>query len=382
MRTSRTHLLSLLLSFLLGCSGLRLDQPIKPGENDWPMFGRTPLRTNATEELVAPPLALAWEQDIASSMGYGSPIVIDSSVIVTTMKGELYVFNANTGKRYGWVSVGEAVHGSPVLEGSIVYVAAANTRESLLAYDLVEGKVLWKRDYGDVEATPLLYNGKLYFGNTAGVFFCADRNQGEREWSFRLPNNRAYKGIRSSAAGFENSVIFGAEDGTVYCLDARTGRELWSYATGSPIFATAAIYNDAVYIGNRAGEFFALDVRTGTKHWQVRTDAPIYAAASFGGGIVLIGNAGGRLLALNTADGSMRWAVEFNGGINSSAVVSGNIVYVGTLKKELCALKLQDGATVWKQTLRGRIKTSPAVAGGKLFVASDDRLVQAFQPAQ
>lgn len=375
-----TFLLALLL--LVGCSGLRLDRPMMQTENDWPMFGRTPMRTNATRELVAPPLSLAWEQDISSSAGYGSPIIIDSNVIVTNMRGELYVFDVNSGKRYGWVSLGDAIHGSPVIEGSVAYVAASYSRESLIAYDLVEGKVLWRRDYGDIEVTPLLHKGRLYVGNTAGVFFCVDKQQGERQWSFRLSQNRAYKGIRSSAAVSENSIFFGAEDGTLYCLDASTGREQWSFSTGAPIFAAPAVSDGIVFIGNMAGAFFALDARTGTERWQASTGSPIYAAASFAEDVTLIGTAEGKLLAFHSADGSMRWSAELNGAINSSAVISGNIAYVGTLKKELYALKVQDGSIIWKQTLKGRVKTSPAIAGGKLFIATDDRNLLAFQPSQ
>ncbi len=377
---SPTSITVILLSLFVGCTGLKLDQPMKPRENDWPMFGRTPLRTNATEEQVSPPLALAWEQDISSGMGYGSPIVIDSQVVVTNLRGELYVFDAFTGKRVGWVSLGDGIHGSPVVSGSMVYIAAANSRESLIAYDLSEGKALWKRDYGDIEVTPLLLDNRLYFGTTAGVFLCVERYQGEREWSFRLPETRKRKGIRSSAAAFENLVIFGGEDGSVYALDAKTGREQWSYDTGAPIFATPSISNGVVCIGNAQGDFFALDAKTGAKRWHLSAGTPIYAAASFWYDLVLIGTTGGKLLALNTADGAMRWSVEFNSVINSSAVVSGNIAYVGTLKKELYALKVQDGSTVWKQTLSGRIKTSPAVACGRLFVATDDKMLLAFQP--
>lgn len=368
------------LALLISCSGLKLDQPMRSGELDWPMFGRTPSRTNATHEEVAPPLTLAWEQDISSAMGYGSPIIIDSNVVITNLRGELYVFNAFTGKRLGWVSLGDGIHGSPVIESSVVYIAAANTRESLIAYDLLEGKALWKRDYGDIEATPLLLDNKLYFGTTAGVFYCVERYRGDRQWSFLLPENRKRKGIRSSASAFENIIVFGAEDGNVYGLDAKSSRQHWSYDTGAPVFASPAIRNGVVFVGNAAGDFLALDAKTGTKLWQIAAGAPIYATASFAGEFVLIGTTGGRLFALNTADGSMKWTAEFNSVINSSAVVSGNIAYVGTLKKELHALKVHDGSTVWKQTLGGRIKTTPAVAHGRLFVATDDRMVLAFTP--
>ena len=90
-----------LLIAIAGCAGIKLPDPLKIDDRDWSTFGKTQARTNATIEIVAPPLQLAWEHDITSAMGNGSPIVIDSIVIATNMRGELYGINANTGKWIG-----------------------------------------------------------------------------------------------------------------------------------------------------------------------------------------------------------------------------------------------------------------------------------------
>jgi len=372
----------LLLAVLSSCAGLKLADPLKITERDWAMFGKTQARTNTTSEIVAPPLTLAWEHDITSGMGYGSPIVIDSVVIVTNLRGELYAINANTGKRIGWVTIGDALHGSPVIDANIAYMAAANTRESLIAFDLLEGKKIWRQEYGDIEVTPLMFDNKLYFGNIAGIFFCVEREKGELIWRFKLPENTKRKGIRSAATASDSLIIFGAEDGSVYALDAKYGTERWSYNTNAPIFASPAVNNGVVYCGNRDGKLFALNAKDGKVLWQFNAGASIYATASFVNNLTLIGTTGGKLCAVSTKDGSMVWSKEFNSVINSSAVVSGNVAYVGTLKKELYAVKTDDGSVVWKQTLQGRIKTSPAIARGKVFVATDDKMIMAFKQVE
>ena len=372
----------LLLLAIAGCAGLKLADPLKPDKNDWPTFGRTQDRINATDEIVSPPLQLAWEQDISSGMGFGSPVVIDSIVIVTNMKGELYAFNANTGKRIGWVNVGDAIHGSPVIESTIAYIGTTNSRESLVAYDLMDGKAIWKKEYGDIEVTPLLLDHKLYFGNTAGMFFCVDNQKGEQVWKFRLSENTKQKGIRSSATTSDSLIIFGAEDGSVYALDIVHGSERWSYDTDAPVFAAPAVYNRIVYCGNDNGDFFAINSKDGTLAWKFKAGGSIYATPSFGSDLVLIGTTAGKLYALDAANGVERWSREFSSVINSSAIVSGNVAYVGTLKKELCAINITDGSVIWSKTLEGRIKTSPAVARGKVFVATDDKTILAFSPSE
>lgn len=366
--------------FGAGCSGLRIQTALKTNEGDWPAFGRTAQRINATKEAVLPPLRVEWEQDISSGMGFGSPVIVDSLLMSTNMRGELHVININTGKRLGWVNVGDAIHGSPAVEGNTVYIALSNTRESLAAYNLLEGKMEWRGEFGDIEATPLSHNNKLYVGNTAGYFFCIDRFNGEEVWHFRLPENKSRKGIRSAAALAESLIIISAEDGSVYALDQSTGAKIWSFDTGAPIFASPAIDGGMVFCGNIDGVLFALDVATGIEQWRFTSGTPIYATPSFGGGKLLIGNIGGMIYALDARNGEQIWSAEINSVINSSAVISGEIAYIGTLKRELLAIRITDGAIVWQQKLAGRVKTSPAVAYGKLFVATDNRLILAFSP--
>ncbi len=378
----KNAVVTIVLIAFSNCAGLKLPEPLKPGPNDWAAFGKTSSRMNATTDIVAPPLQLAWEQDITSAMGYGSPIVIDSTVLVTNLRGEMYGINLSTGKRLGWVTLGDAIQGSPVLDGNIAYIATTNTRESLIAYDLLQGKAIWKKEFGDIEASLLLYRDKLYFGNTGGVFFCVDRITGEMEWKHRLAENTKRKGIRSTATVLDSVIMFGAEDGSVYALDAVNGSERWSYDTGSPIFSSLSVNAGIVYAGNMAGNLYALNATTGTLRWKFNAGSSVYATPSLTHDLLIIGTTAGKLFGMNVNDGTQMWVTDLNGVINSSAVITGPIAYVGTLKKELLAINIEDGSIVWRQTLQGRVKTSPAIAYGKLIVATDDKTILAFEPMQ
>jgi len=231
----------MLLAVGLSCSHLKLDRPVRVGEMDWPTFARNGSRTGVTPETIGPPLTLAWVNDVTGAIGSGSPLVVDSLVIIGTLRGELHVLNALTGKRKGWIGLCEAINGSPVVGGDVVYVAASNTDESLIAYDMRVGKLLWRKPYGDIEASPLLAGEKLYFGNTQGEFYSVERSKGEKLWKFALPENNKQKGIRSSAAIDQETVIFGSDDGSVYALDAGTGILRWQYSTEHPIVASVSV---------------------------------------------------------------------------------------------------------------------------------------------
>jgi outer membrane protein assembly factor BamB len=369
-------------ALVAGCGSLKLGRPVILRPGDWPTFAMTERRVIKKAQPLTPPLALEWEQDVQGGIGNGSPLVVDSLVFIGNLRGDLQVFQARTGKRFGSVNLGEAVQGSPVIDGNVALVALSNTRESLLAYDLSGGQTLWKRAYGDIEVSPLLFDRKVYVGTTNGTFYCVERYSGDMVWKFTVPENQLMKGIRSSPSTDGATVVFGSDNGCLYALDAVTGRLRWRLDTGAPVMATPCIIGGAVYVGTLDGTLYALDVGTGSVRWKFRAGTSIYATVSIADSLLFFGTTGGSLFALHIADGSLGWKRELDGPVNSSAVPSGGLLYVGTLKHRLVAINANNGDEVWGTEVEGRIKTTPVVADGMLFVATDDRTLLAFRESQ
>ena len=371
---------ALIVATLFGaCSGLKLSQPLASDASEWRMFARYETRVNATGETVNPPLTLEWQYDVTGGIGNGSPLIVDSVLIVGNLRGELYAINTNNGKRLGWIDLGDAIQNSPVIDGNVAIVSLSNTEFSLVGFDLYDGKPQWRKDYGDIETSPLLYHQKIYVGNVGGVFYCVDRETGERVWKYELPENTRNKGIRSSAAAGSNIVAFGAEDGFLYGLNAERGNQEWSYNTGASVVGSPSIANGNAYIGNLSGTICAIDLHSGKPQWKFEAGSGVYASPSFAENRIFVGTTGGMMYALDASTGSMVWEKNLGSVINSSATIAGDMLYVGTLKKTLFGLKTSDGTIVLKQEVPGRIKTSPAVAHGRLFVATDEKLILAFR---
>ena len=363
---------------LVSCSHLKLDQPIKSEKAPWPTDGRNPERTNASPEIVVPPLHLAWTNDVTGGIGSGSPLVVDGLLIVGTLRGELHVIDASTGKRRGWIDLFDAIHGSPAIEGNIVFVAGSNSSESLIAFDMLEGKPRWKRSYGHIEVSPMLADGDLYFGNTKGEFYAVSAASGDKLWKFQLPENTRLKGIRSSAALAESTVVFGADDGSVYALHRTNGRMVWKYSTGHPVVAGPTIADGSVLASNLGGLFCSINARTGRLNWSRTLGKSIHGGAAIADGTAIIGTTDGYLFSIGLKDGKVIWSVDLGSVVNSSAVISGDYAYVGTLSKILYGIKRSNGEVVFKTIVPGRIKSAPAIAYGNLYVASDERMILAF----
>ncbi len=362
-----------------GCSGIRLQRTLNDQAGDWPVFAGSESHPNASPRTLRPPLSLDWTYDLSAGGGNGSPIVIDSTVIVGNLRGELHAVNERSGKRLGWISLGDAIQGSPAIVGRLAIVALTNSAQSLVAYNLDDGTYLWKRDYGDIEVTPLVLDRRIYFGNLEGAFFCVDRATGDQVWKFELPDNRRLLGFRSSPAAEDSTVVAGADDGNVYAFQAATGAVLWRVRGAAEVVAPPSIHGRTVFSGNLRGEVTATDLATGTVRWKFETSSPIYGLIALTDRLALFGTLAGTVYALRQQDGSIEWKQDVEYPVNTGILIAGDVAYVASLKRTLFALDMQDGKILWRQEVNGRLKTTPAMAGDRLFVITDERQLLSFR---
>jgi outer membrane protein assembly factor BamB len=366
-------------AWMSGCLSLRLGAPLATGDMGWPMDGRTMERQRSTPTPVRPPLEPAWTHDIGAGSGPWSPVVVDTIVFVSTLRGELFALQAATGKRIGKVSYGSPITGAPLARRNLVLAPVSGPGESLAAYDIVRSSFVWRGKYGDVEMTPLMIDRRVFFGTVDGRFACVDRESGDLVWSYAIPDNRRRKGARSAPSSDGHAVIFGAEDGVVYALDAETGGLRWTHATGAPVSAGTALTDSTVIAANLDGAVLAIDLRSGQERWRARLSAPIRAAAALAGGLAILGAADGAVMALRLDSGAPAWTAQAGGPIAAAPTVAGGYVYIGTLQREIVALSLSDGAILWRSPVPGRIKSPAAAVNGMLYVTTDDRQLLAFR---
>jgi outer membrane protein assembly factor BamB len=367
--------------FMAGCGSLRLSRQLREHPDDWPAYARDATHTATSREPLTLPLTLDWMQDVSSGVGNGSPIIVDSVVFIGNLRGELYALSVVTGKSLGWTGMGDAIQGSPVINGSSAFVALSNSKESIASYNLMEGKVRWSKRCGDIEVSPLLYRQNLYAGTVSGLLYCLEASDGETRWKFELPDNTSLKGIRSSAAAESSIVVFGADDGFIYALNAETGILLWKHATGAPVVASPLIVSGMVVVGNWRGTVTALQLGSGGLLWKSELGSRIFAGVVPVGDLLVLGTADGNAIGLRRADGSRAWLTPVGGPVSAGGAVAGDVVYIGTLRKEVVALQGETGALLWKAETSGRVRTSPATAFGRLIVVTDDRDVIAYREA-
>jgi quinoprotein glucose dehydrogenase len=158
------------------------------------------------------------------------------------------------------------------------------------------------------EATPILFDGRLYLSTAFGKIIALDPTTGTERWAFdaRIPRDQSYSEVTSrgvsawrdssAAAGAPcaGRIFFGTIDARLFALDARTGRLCEDFGVNGTVDLAAAvgmrgegdyqvtsapaIINGLVVVGSTIGDNWnvdtgpgvvrAFDARSGQERWS------------------------------------------------------------------------------------------------------------------
>lgn len=113
----------------------------------------------------------------------GGPTIADSTLFIgSSYQHIVHSFNAITGKQNWKTGVEYRANGKPMIDGDYVYVGTEHDTDkkigTLCAINRRDGDLKVKiKVGGQIYSTPVLYDGKIYFGCTDGCIYVVDQNQ-------------------------------------------------------------------------------------------------------------------------------------------------------------------------------------------------------------
>jgi outer membrane protein assembly factor BamB len=228
---------------------------------------------------------------------------------------------------------------------------------------------------GQVQSSPVVDGGKVYFGSDDDNLYCVDIATGTEQWAFETGNQ-----VLSTPVVCGGLIYVGSSDGNLYAVDPEFGDEVWSYhieAKYGQIVTSPVVVDGLVYFASDEGAVYALDALTGEEGWRTPGAHEFWASPTVVDGRVLIGGLDGLMLCLDASDGSVLWTYQVGGyeGIYSSAAVVESpadgfprVLFGSALDDNtLYCLKLADGSLDWKFSPDGPVYASPAVHDGMVF---------------
>jgi outer membrane protein assembly factor BamB len=325
----------------------------------------------------------------------------------------------------------ESIESSAAIASGIVYIGTIGGY--LHAIDLGEGKPLWKYWTSEpppegsnaaaelapaIKSSPAVADGKVLFGDEAGVFHCLDAQSGKLLWKFDTGTGAE---IVSSANVVGDRVLFGSWDENLYCLSVSDGKEIWKFKTAGPVNCTPAVIEgrtflsgcdamlrvvnvedgsevgscemesqtgaspavvgDRLFVGHMGCQVLGIDWKKPEIVWRYENPErhfEFYSSAAATSQLVVIGGRDKMVHALDPATGDLRWSFPTKGRVDSSPAIVGNRAFVGSHDGNVYGLELATGKELWKFTTGGKVTSSPAVASGRMIIANDEGKVFCF----
>ena len=392
----------------------RVAKPTKPAKPDkqqplprlagpewWPTYGFDNARTHVSNPYGhTPPFRREWTFRAAHYLEF-PPAVAYGRIYVPQQRGRFFAVNAATGKIVWQRRFGRCMAASPVVRDGVVYQAVMHplpcakgnrrARGFVIAMDARTGRTIWRFDAGVVESSPLLQDGRLFFGSWDHNVYAVRASDGKLLWRYQADDE-----VNSAPAYAGRTVFVGTDGGRVHAIAARTGRGRWVSSAFSRFgrreyfYATPTVAYGRVYIGNTDGTMYAFGAGTGKMLWARHIGTYVYTAAAVWRKRVFVGTYDGRVYALDAATGDTVWRQGAPAAVHGAPTVLDGLVYFascGTCGRNgsryakpgpfrTFALNARTGRQVWSFN-DGRY--SPIVADGKRVYLVGSTKLYAFE---
>ena len=280
------------------------------------------------------------------------PAVAGDLLVVGTLDGHVYGFDAKTGKPRWQATVSSEVISPPVIVGDRVLVRCNDGHIYALAAS--DGKQLWLYDRGSVPTLSLRGNGTLlvaggavFFGSDDGKLVALNLTEGSSLWEQRLATGEGRTEIQrlddsDGSLVLDGGVLYAnAYHGSVAAVQAEGGRILWSRPLSG--YTGVAVGGGTVIAIDDASNVWALDKTSGADVWkQNALDWRWLSAPAIQGKYVVVGDLQGYVHWLDLATGQFAAREHLSGkAIRARPLIVGDIAVVADDVGHIAAYRIQ-----------------------------------------
>ncbi len=299
-----------------------------------------------------------------------------------------------------WVAeVSGRGHGSPIVAGGRVYLAAADEareKQWVLCYDRATGKRVWRtliheggfpkkiNKKASSASSSVASDGERLFINflhDGAVYTTALDLEGKQLWQTKITDYVLHQGYGSSPAIYESLVIVSADNkagGALCGLDRKTGKEIWRVERPempnypSPIILKAAGKEQLILTGcERISSF---EPMTGRKLWEVEgaTTECVTSTVTDGTHVYSSGGYPKNHVSAVKADGSgeLVWENKSRVYVPSMYLREGHLYGMMDAGVLVC-WKSDTGERRWRHRMGSPFTASPVPVGNLVFAPSE-----------
>lgn len=340
-------------------------------EAKWFNTSHAPSKKNRSQQTQQPKVTLQteWTQPLDGRTVAGAASN-STHAFAATESGQLYAFNAKTGKPTWQVDVGEPVTTTPLASDLLVIIGTRHG--TLAAYHAHNGSLAWKQT---PSAEPYKGQGIQGLASTNnllatlyedGSVFVWDKHNGKPIWHAPLQQP-----CKASPLFHDEHLFTVTMEGQVTAFQATTGDIKWTHSVDGPIFAQASWWDGKLLIPSATGALFALNAQTGDFLWSYteRQGKPLMGKPGIIEDTLLIGSLADRLGVVNGKHGFRTGEARLNGGTESAIITVGDLAIVQTTQGRIIAVDA-DGEIKAQLIIPHYLKASPTEQPGAISQSS------------
>ncbi|MGA9875176.1 MAG: PQQ-binding-like beta-propeller repeat protein [Solirubrobacteraceae bacterium] len=333
-----------------------------PSRFAWPLYGYTPNHTRffpASPQL-RPPFRTVWTRGGSALLEF-PPVMYDNRIFQIADDATIQAIDKYTGlvlwsRRLGALSASTPAVSSNTVYATVLSRSSGSQAGRVVAMNSTNGHIRWSRDLPSrCESSPLLADGRLFFGSENGTVYALNARTGAVVWTYH-----AAGAVKASPSLSKGVLYFGDYSGELQAVRESNGHRLWVSGSGGALlgsgtfYSTPAVMYGRVFLGNTDGRIYAYDAASGKLDWAVQTGDYVYASPAVTnaprlGPTIYLGSYDGTFYALNARTGGIDWEYHAGGRISGSATILGRIVYFADLgTHSTMGLGISTGKVVFK----------------------------------
>ena len=206
-----------------------------------------------------------WKYEVRNPV-ISRPTLEGGRLFVTTSDDTVYAFDAGTGK---WLwhyrrrsSQSATILGAsaPLVDGNEVLAGLSDGY--LIALSLEEGQLKWEKKlhqghrFTDINAHPVLDNGKLFVPSYDGSLYSLKRQGGDVIWKFDAGGSK-------TVVLEDDHLFLPSSEGAVYSLQKDSGKVLWKFILDHGTPTQVIVTPQYLIVGSSHQYLYVLDKKTG-----------------------------------------------------------------------------------------------------------------------
>ncbi|MCK5849338.1 MAG: PQQ-binding-like beta-propeller repeat protein [Kiritimatiellae bacterium] len=315
-------------------------------------------------------------------------------------QGTIFCIDSETGQtEWEWSEKSyRATFSSPAVSGKYLVVGEGLhfTRDArIICLDIEKVEKVWEfRTGSHVESSPCISGGKVYVGAGDDGYYCfklEPDTAGKPEEVWHLEGDD-YPDAETSPVVVDGRVYFGLGMGgkAICCVDAETGEEYWRVKTPYSVFSAPTIMDGKLFFGmgngnyiQGAGEVRALEIakmqKAGMSAEKIKEEAAMLGPA-------------GEVWRLDlkdfdekTGQPKVKWKTDVERTVLGTVAARDGRIYFGSRNKYFYCLNAETGVVIKKWNARGPIVTGAALGSAHVFFVVETGMLygldlEAFEP--